>query len=168
MMAFRCCFNMNTMLAQKMGNQKNKLIDDPFPFSLLPSLSPFFLFFLAVLVLVFLFVCLNYYSQLSWERICLHCRRSWFDSWVGKIRWRRDRLPTPAFLGFPCGSAGKESAHNAGGLGLTPGVGWSSGEVKGYPLWYSGLENSMYCTVHRVSKRLSHLHFHFHLYSSSS
>ena len=33
----------------------------------------------------------------------------WFDSWVGKICWRRDRLPTPVFLGFPCGSAGKES-----------------------------------------------------------
>ena len=28
---------------------------------------------------------------------------------VGKIRWRRDRLPTPVFLGFPGGSAGKES-----------------------------------------------------------
>ena len=32
-----------------------------------------------------------------------------FDSWVGKIRWRRDRPPTPVFLGFPCDSAGKES-----------------------------------------------------------
>ena len=35
-------------------------------------------------------------------------------SWVGKIRWRRDSLPTPVFLGFPCGSAGKESACNVG------------------------------------------------------
>ena len=34
--------------------------------------------------------------------------------WVGKICWRRDRLPTPVFLGFACGSAGKESACNAG------------------------------------------------------
>ena len=32
------------------------------------------------------------------------------DSWVGKIPWRRDRLPTPVFLGFPVDSAGKESA----------------------------------------------------------
>ena len=32
-------------------------------------------------------------------------------------RWRRDRLPTPVFLGFPCGSAGKESACNVGDLG---------------------------------------------------
>ena len=36
------------------------------------------------------------------------------DSWVVKILWRRDRLPIPEFLGFPSGSAGKESACNAG------------------------------------------------------
>ena len=36
-----------------------------------------------------------------------------FDSWVGKIHWRRDRLPTPVFLGFLCGSAGKESTCNS-------------------------------------------------------
>ena len=30
-----------------------------------------------------------------------------FNFWVGKTPWRRDRLPTPVFLGFPCGSAGK-------------------------------------------------------------
>ena len=45
------------------------------------------------------------------------CRRPQFDTWVGKIPWRRDRLPTPVLLGFPCGSAGKESACNAGDLG---------------------------------------------------
>ena len=33
-----------------------------------------------------------------------------FDFWVGKIRWSGDRIPTPVFLGFPCGSAGKESS----------------------------------------------------------
>ena len=32
------------------------------------------------------------------------------DSWVGKFPWRRDRLPTPVFLGFPGGSDSKESA----------------------------------------------------------
>ena len=64
-----------------------------------------------------------------------------FDSWVGKIHWRRDRLPTPVFLGFPGGSAGKESVHSAGDLGLIPGLGRSSGEEKGHPLQYSGLEN---------------------------
>ena len=49
--------------------------------------------------------------------ICLQCRRPRFDSWVGKIHWRRDRLPTPVFLGFPGGSAGKEAACNVGDLG---------------------------------------------------
>ena len=66
-----------------------------------------------------------------------------FDSFVGRIPWRRDRLPTPVFLGFPWLSAGKESAYNAGDLGLIPGLGRSPGEGKGYPLQYSGLENSM-------------------------
>ena len=64
---------------------------------------------------------------------------------VGKICCRRDRLPTPVFLGFPGGSAGKESACNTGGMGLIPGLGRSLGEGKGYPLQYSGLENSMDC-----------------------
>ena len=44
------------------------------------------------------------------------------DSWVGEIHWRRDRLSTPVFLGFPRGSAGKESACNVGVLGLIPGL----------------------------------------------
>jgi len=46
-------------------------------------------------------------------------------------------------LGFPCGSAGKESTCNAGYLGLIPGLGKSRGEGKVYPLEYSGLEDSM-------------------------
>ena len=50
--------------------------------------------------------------------------------------------PTPVFLGFPGGSAGEESTHNAGDLGSTPGLGRSPGEGKGYPLQYSGLEYS--------------------------
>ena len=35
---------------------------------------------------------------LSWERICLQCRRPRFDPWVGKISWRREWQPTPVFL----------------------------------------------------------------------
>ena len=46
-------------------------------------------------------------------------------------------------MGFPCGSAGKESAYNVGNMGSIPGLGRSPGEGKGYPLQYSGLENSM-------------------------
>ena len=74
------------------------------------------------------------------------------DSWVGKIHWRRDRLPTPVFLGFPAGSAGKESACNAGDLGLIPGLGRYPGEGNGYALQYSGLESSMDSIVHGVAK----------------
>ena len=46
-------------------------------------------------------------------------------------------------MGFPCGYSGKESACNVGDLGLIPGLRRSPGEGKGYPLQYSGLENSM-------------------------
>ena len=56
------------------------------------------------------------------------------------------------FLGFPCGSAGKESACNVGDLGSIAGVGRSPGEGKGYPFQYSGLENCMDCIVHGVVK----------------
>ena len=50
-------------------------------------------------------------------------QETWFDSWVWKIPWRRDRLPTPVLLGFPGGSAGKESTCSVGDLGSIPGVG---------------------------------------------
>ena len=77
-----------------------------------------------------------------------------------------DSFVTPR--GFPDSSAGKESACNAGDLGLIPGLGRSSGEGTGYSLQYSGLENSMDCIVHRVAKSwtlLSDFHFHFKDYS---
>ena len=48
-------------------------------------------------------------------------------------------------MGFPGSSHGKESACNVGDLGLIPGLGRYPGEGKGYPLQYSGLENSMNC-----------------------
>ena len=67
-------------------------------------------------------------------------------------RKRRDRLPTPVFLGFPCGSVGEESTCNEGDLGSIPGLERSPGEEKGYPLQYSGLENPMDCIVHGVAK----------------
>ena len=86
------------------------------------------------------------------------------DSCVEKIPWRRDRLPTPLFLGFPGGSAGKESACNVGDLVSILGLGRSPGEGKGDPLPYSGLENSMDYIVHGVTKswtQLSNIDFHF-------
>ena len=65
--------------------------------------------------------------------------------------------------GFPCGSAGKESACNEGDLGSIAGLGRSPGEGEGYPLQYPGLENSLGCIVHGVAKsqtRLSDFHSH--------
>ena len=85
------------------------------------------------------------------------------ETWVGEIPWRRERQPTPVFLGFPGGSTGKESACKAGDAGSVPGVGRTPAEGNGYPLQYSGLENSTDCLVHGVAKsrtRLSDFHFH--------
>ena len=66
------------------------------------------------------------------------------------------------FSGFPGDSAGKESICNSGDLGSTPGLGTSPEEGKSYPLQYSGLENSMDCIVHGVTKSWTQLSdFHF-------
>ena len=67
-------------------------------------------------------------------------------------------------VGFPFGSAAKESTCNAGDLGWITGLGQSPGERKGYPLQFSGLENSVDCIAHGVAKsqtQLSDFHFHF-------
>ena len=56
-------------------------------------------------------------------------------------------------LGFPGNSDGKACSCNAGDLGSIPGLGRSPGEGKGYPLQYSGLENSMDCKVHGVDEQ---------------
>ena len=98
--------------------------------------------------------------------------------------FRSYRLPTPVFLGFPCGSAGKESSCNVGDLGSISGLGRSPGEGKGYPLLlvfgegngtplqHSCLENPMdrgawWAAVHGVAKSQTGLRdftftFHFH------
>ena len=71
-----------------------------------------------------------------------------------QLRWTK--------MGFPCGSAGKKSICNVGDLGSILGLGRSPGEVKGYPLQYSSLENSMDCVVHGVTKSRTQLSdFHF-------
>ena len=64
----------------------------------------------------------------------------------------KGRLPTPVFLGFLCGTAGKESACTRGDLGLIPGLGRFPGEGNSYPLQYSGMENSMDCIIRGVAK----------------
>ena len=66
------------------------------------------------------------------------------------------------YLGFPCGSAGKESTCNVGDLGSIPGLGRAPGEGNSYPLQYSGLENFMDCIVHGVTKSQTEVSdFHF-------
>ena len=89
-----------------------------------------------------------------------------FDSWVRKIHWRRDRLPTPVFLRFPCGSAGKESACNVGDLGLIPGLGRSPGEFHGlYSPW--GLKESDMTERAALSLSLSYA-YSFKMYGTNS
>ena len=69
-------------------------------------------------------------------------------------------------MDFPGGSVGKESAYNAGDPGSVPVFGRSPGDGKGYPLQYSGLENSMDCIAHEVTKNLTQLSdFHFDYFS---
>ena len=71
-------------------------------------------------------------------------------------------------LDFPCGSAGKESACNAGDLGVISRLGRSPGEGKGYPPQYSGLENSMDCN-HGVAESPTQLSdFHSQLISDAA
>ena len=76
-------------------------------------------------------------------------------------------LKVPFEKGFPGGSDGKESACSAGALGLIHGLGRSPGDENGYPLQYSGLENSMnrgawQATVHGVKKSWTQMiDFHF-------
>ena len=79
---------------------------------------------------------------------------------------------TVTSFGFPGGSPGQESACNVGDLGSSPEVGKIPGEANGYPLQYSGLENSMDCIDHGVTNSwtgLSYFHFlaFYVLYSMS-
>ena len=67
-----------------------------------------------------------------------------------------------SILGLPLWLSWKESACHVGDLGSIPGLGRSPGEGKGYPLQYSGMENSIDCIVHEVTKSQTWLSdFHF-------
>ena len=86
----------------------------------------------------------------------------------GEDPLEKGEATTPVFLGFPCGSARKESACNAGDLGLIPGLGRSPGEGRGYPLQYSGLENPWTVQSKGSQKVRCDFHFYFIILSSSS
>ena len=94
----------------------------------------------------------NYSLKFSWE------------IWISR-RNSRFNLKDASAVGLPLLLSCKESTCNAGDLGATSGLGISPGEGKGYPLQYSGLENSVDCLVHELAKsqtRLSIFHFlHF-------
>ena len=79
--------------------------------------------------------------------------------YMAKHRIGMPLMPSGASL---INSVGNESVCNAGDLGSIPGMARSPGEGKGYPLQYSGLEDSMDSIVHGVAKsqtRLSDFHF---------
>ena len=83
---------------------------------------------------------------------------------LGKEEGMRQNLEMATSKAIPDSSVGKESACNAGYPGSIPGLGRSTREGKGYPFQCSGLENSVDCIVHGVTKsqtRLSNFHFHF-------
>ena len=82
----------------------------------------------------------------------------YFSVLIVEIKWVNLRPLLYPNMGFLCGSAGKESAYHAGDLGSVPGLGRSLGEGKGYPLQYSGLENSM---ESQSWTQLSDFHFTF-------
>ena len=92
----------------------------------------------------------------------LQCMRPQFNSWVGKIAWRGDRVPTPVFLGFPCVSNGKESTCNVGDLGLILGLERSPGRGHGNhsstPAWRILMDREAWgATVHGVTKSWTRL-----------
>ena len=90
---------------------------------------------------VFTFLCLSKWAspmaQVGGET-WLQCRRPRFDSWVWKIRWRRDRLPTPTWMGFPCGSARKESACRPGFDPWGGKIPWRRGRLPTPGFWPGG------------------------------
>ena len=68
------------------------------------------------------------------------------------------------YMGFPCGSAGKESVCNVGDLGSIPELGRSPGDGKGYSPQYSGLENSMVYRVHAVTISQTHTYIYVYIF----
>ena len=106
----------------------------------------------------YLHCCRKFY----WIMLCLDIfsldlmLKQWYPSekhWKGLgIASENGDIPRFWKIGFPDSSAGKESACNAGDLGSIPELGRSPGEGKGYPLQYSGLENSTDCKVHGVTE----------------
>ena len=98
------------------------------------STAPYFVHLWSLLVVIRgarFFVCPTFFFIAQMVKNPPAVQETWFDSWVRKICWRRDRLLIPVFLGFPCGSSGKKSSRNVGELGSIFALGRSPGEGKG-------------------------------------
>ena len=115
-------------------------------------------------------------GDLSWTGLCAGwhepctCHPSGTSNYPrGFLVEKGETNLTTHFMGFPGGSAGKESACNVGVLGLIPGLGRSPGEGNGYSLQYSDLENSTDGRVHGVTKSRAQLsNFHLRGFPGSS
>ena len=95
------------------------------------------------------------------------CRKPWFYSWVRKIPWRRDRLPTSVFMGFPGVSDSKGSTCNVEDLGSIPGLGCHGGRHaleegmathSSILVWRTPMDRGAFrATVHGVAKSWTRL-----------
>ena len=106
-------------------------------FALAPSLHSFWSYFSTLLQYhIGHLPTWGVHFSMSYLFIFSYCSRGFSrqEYWSG--------LPFPPPVGYPCGSGGKESTCNVGDLGSIAGLGRSPEEGKGYPLQYSGLENS--------------------------
>ena len=92
-----------------------------------------------------------------------HCLVWWPSPLDSSFNWCAPSFPTKTCArgrglcylclnNFPDSSVGTKSACNAGDPSSIPGWGRSAGEGKVYPLQYSGLENSMDCMLHGITK----------------
>ena len=107
---------------------------------------------------------IGYPLQYSWASLVAHtvknppAMQETPVQFLGQIPWRRARLPTAVFLGFPGGSAGKESTYNVGRPGFDPWVGKIPWRRLPTPIFWPGEFHGLYI-VPGVSKRLSDFHF---------
>ena len=91
------------------------------------------------------------FSSLSTRLRLFYC--NWIWVWLIIVKNIQNLSEVKELFGLPRWlSDSEEFTWNVGDLGSIPGLGRSPGEGKGYPLQYSGLENSMDCIVHRVAK----------------
>ena len=96
---------------------------------------------------------------------CLNPQKVLLCIWGG-IRMESTIMSPSEKLGFPCNSAGKQSACNVEDVGSICGLGRSPGEGKGCPLQYSGLENSMNYVSCKKSDTTEWLSYSFSGYST--